>query len=100
MPVSADTGPLLIGLDSSTQSTKALACDAGGNIVAEGRAPVPLFSAQPGQAEQDVEAWWNAAAGALRQLPSQIDVGRVVGLAVSNPRGTVTFLDAAGRARP
>ncbi len=98
MAVSRDTGPLLIGLDSSTQSTKALACDTSGNVIAEGRAPVPLFSAQPGQAEQDVEDWWNAATEALRQLSAQIDVGRVAGLAVSNQRETVAFLDAAGRA--
>lgn len=98
MAVSADTGPLLIGLDSSTQSTKALACDVGGNVVAEGRAAVPLVSLRPGQAEQDVEDWWSAAAEALRQLSAQIDVSRVVGLAISNQRETVAFLDAGGQA--
>lgn len=92
------SGPLLIGLDSSTQSTKALVCDPAGNIVAEGRAAIPLASPHPGAAEQDVEDWWRAAIDALRQATSQVDVSRVAGLAISNQRETVAFLDAGGRA--
>jgi xylulokinase len=98
MPASGDTGKLLIGLDSSTQSTKALVCDAQGNIVAEGRAAIPLAAPRPGSAEQDVEDWWRAAIDALGQVARQIDVARVAGLAVSNQRETSAFLDAAGRA--
>lgn len=98
MPVSGDSGPLLIGLDSSTQSTKALACDAGGRILAEGRAAVPMSQPLPGAAEQDVEDWWRAAVHALGQVARQIDVCRVAGLAISNQRETVAFLDADGRA--
>ncbi len=98
MAVSRDSGPLVIGLDSSTQSAKALVCDAGGNIVAEGRAPIPLASPRPGAAEQDVEDWWRAAVDALHQAARQLDVSRVAGLAISNQRETMAFLDADGRA--
>lgn len=90
--------PLLIGLDSSTQSTKALVCDAAGNIVAEGRAAIPLSSPKPGAAEQDVEDWWRAAVDALRQATREIDPSRVAGIAISNQRETVAFLDAEGHA--
>lgn len=98
MPASGEPAPLLIGLDSSTQSTKALVCDARGHIVAEGRAAIPLSAPRPGAAEQDVEDWWRAAVDALRQVARQIDATRVAGLAISNQRETSAFLDAAGRA--
>lgn len=97
MAASGESGPLVIGLDSSTQSTKALACDAQGNVVAEGRAPIPLSSPHPGAAEQDPEDWWRAAVDALRQVSRQIDVSRVKGLAISNQRETSAFLDDEGR---
>lgn len=98
MPASADAEPLLIGLDSSTQSTKALACDPSGAIVAEGRAAIALTSTRPGHAEQDVEDWWNAAIEALGQVARQVDMRRVAGIAVSNQRETVAFLDAKSHA--
>lgn len=97
MPVSVDTGPLLIGLDSSTQSAKALACGLDGTIVAEARAAIPLASPQPGHAEQDVEDWWATAVAVLNQVAQQVDVTRVAGVAISNQRETVAFLDVKGR---
>ena len=46
---------LVAGVDSSTQSTKVLVCDAAtGAVVREGRAPHPEGS------EVDPEAWWQA----------------------------------------
>jgi xylulokinase len=98
MAVSRDAGPLVIGLDSSTQSTKVLVVDAAGDIVAEGRAPIPFSSPFPGAAEQNPEDWWTAAVDALGQATRQVDVSRVVGLAISNQRETSAFLDADGRA--
>ena len=35
-------GRLVIGVDSSTQSTKAIAWDIDGNAIAEGRCDIPL----------------------------------------------------------
>ncbi len=39
--------PLVIGLDSSTQSCKAIAWNRNGNAVAEGRAPLELARPRP-----------------------------------------------------
>lgn len=97
MAAPRDGDSLVIGLDSSTQSAKALACDLAGNILAEGRAPIPLASPQPGYAEQDVEDWWRAATTALSQVSQQVDTRRVAGLAISNQRETTAFLDADGQ---
>ena len=47
--------PLVAGVDSSTQSTKVLVCDAAsGRIVREGRAP------HPDATEVDPQIWWDA----------------------------------------
>jgi xylulokinase len=35
---------LVVGIDSSTQSTKAIAWTSGGKLVAEGRSPVELHN--------------------------------------------------------
>ncbi|HYZ34970.1 MAG TPA: FGGY family carbohydrate kinase, partial [Crenalkalicoccus sp.] len=89
---------LVIGLDSSTTSTKAIAWDRQGRPVAEGRAPVPMSSPGPGAYEQAPEEWWRAASIALRGLTAQLDPARIAALATTNQRETVGFLDAAGRA--
>lgn len=92
------TKDLVIGLDSSTQSTKAVAWTAKGEPVAEGRASIPLSQPQPGWVEQDIEDWWSAACSALRQLAGELDMSRVAALAISNQRETVAFVDANGNA--
>lgn len=87
---------VVVGIDSSTQSTKAIAFDASGRAVAEGRAPVSLQSPKPGYAEQDPEDWWSAASTALRTVTQAVDPRRIDGIAISNQRETVAFLDATG----
>jgi len=89
-------GDLVIGLDSSTQSTKAVAWTRDGAAAAEGRAPHALATPRHGWAEQDPQDWWTAACAALRAVAAQIDTGRVAGLAIANQRETMAFIDAAG----
>ena len=84
---------LVIGLDSSTQSTKAIAWTRDGAAAGEGRAPVSMSSPASGWAEQDPEEWWTAARAALRDLVQDVDVSQCAGLAISNQRETVAFLD-------
>lgn len=88
---------LVVGVDSSTTATKAIAWDAGGTPVAEGRAAVPLKDLGRGWLEQHVEDWWGSLRTALAELFKQVDPGRVAALAVSNQRETVGFLDAEGK---
>ena len=45
---------LVLGIDSSTTSTKAIAWDREGRAVAEGRAPVPMRNLGRGHLEQSV----------------------------------------------
>lgn len=85
---------LIIGLDSSTQSTKAIAWTRNGELVAEGRDDIPMQTPQKDYFEQNPDDWWDAALTALKQLAQQIDVSLVDGLAISNQRETIGFFDA------
>lgn len=89
---------IVIGLDSSTQSTKAIAWSHKGEALAEGRASIPMFQPQPGYAEQNIQDWWKATCEALKDLGTQIDTSRVAGIAISNQRETVGFIDQLGQA--
>lgn len=87
---------LVIGVDSSTSATKAIAWTGDGLAVAEGRAPVPLRNPRPGIFEQDASDWWASTAAALRSVAGQVDAGRVAALAVSNQRETFGLFRADG----
>ncbi len=89
---------LVIGLDSSTTATKAIAWNRHGKAVAEGRAAVPLHTPKPGWFEQDVDDWTGAAAKALKQLSRKIDMGRVAAIAISNQRESFAQFDKNNRA--
>jgi xylulokinase len=94
----AHSDGLVIGLDSSTQSCKAIAWDPSGRCVAEGRASIPLANPGFDRYEQDPVDWWRAAVAALRGCMAGIEGGRIEGLAISNQRETVAFLDNRGEA--
>jgi sugar (pentulose or hexulose) kinase len=91
-------GDLVIGIDSSTTATKAIAFDRSGRIVAEGRAAVPLSNPKPGWFEQDVDDWTGATAKSLKQLTKKIDAGRIAAIAISNQRESFAQFDAKGKA--
>lgn len=88
------TDALVIGLDSSTQSTKAVAWNRDGVAVAEGRANIPMSNPQLDYYEQDPNDWWQAAIQALTECALQVDSTRIKAVAISNQRETLAFLDA------
>ncbi|MEC4020354.1 xylulokinase [Streptomyces sp. H27-D2] len=87
-------GPLVVGVDSSTQSTKALLVDsASGRVVASGQAPHTVGGT--GGRESDPEQWWTALCEALRQCgPAAREAGAV---SVAGQQHGLVTLDAAGR---
>ena len=87
---------VVIGIDSSTQSTKAIAWDRAGRLVAAGSAPIAMAHPRRDHFEQDPADWWHSCCGALQACLKQIDAGRVEALAIAHQRETVAFLDAAG----
>jgi len=89
---------LVIGLDSSTQSTKAIAWDRMGTAVAEGRADISMQNPQLDHFEQNPEDWWTAALQAITDCVAQVDATLIEGIAISNQRETLALLDATGQA--
>jgi xylulokinase len=89
----SDARDFVVGIDSSTQSTKAIAWTREGAPVAEGRAAVAISNPRLYWFEQDSDAWWSACCTALRALTGQIDPARVAGVAIANQRETMAFLD-------
>src|SRR5690349_1881208 len=79
---------LVIGIDSSTTATKAIAWDLTGAPIAEGRAAIPLSQPRPRYFEQDPEHWWRSTCMALRELTAKVEPARIAGVAISNQRET------------
>jgi xylulokinase len=79
---------LVIGIDSSTSATKAIAWDEKGRAVAEGRAAIALSNPQPGWFEQDPAEWWSSTVAALRQVTRTVDAARIAAIGISNQRET------------
>lgn len=90
-----DDCPLVIGLDSSTQSTKAIAWTPRGELVAEGRADIPMSNPKMGHFEQDPNDWWQSAITALTHCVENLrgKQQNIQGLAISNQRETLGFVD-------
>ena len=91
------TRDLVIGIDSSTSATKAIAWDRAGKAVAEGRAPIAMSNPEPGWFEQDPAEWWSSTVTALNAVTGKVDPGRIAALAISNQRETIGFFDADGQ---
>ena len=84
---------LVIGVDSSTQSTKAVAWDRSGCVVAMGSAPIPTANPRPDHFVQDPSDWWQSCCAALRACLGQVDTARIEALAIAHQRETVAFLN-------
>ena len=87
---------LVSGIDSSTQSTKAIAFDATGVARAQSQAPIAMASLGNARFEQDPRDWWGSLVVALRSLFVQVDARRIAAVAIANQRESMAPLDAAG----
>ncbi|MGW7365942.1 xylulokinase [Streptomyces sp. NPDC054841] len=88
-------GPLVVGVDSSTQSTKALVVDvATGRVVASGQAPHTV-TGEGGARESDPEEWWRALGEALTQCGAP--ALRAAAVSVAGQQHGLVTLDARGR---
>jgi xylulokinase len=89
---------LYVGVDSGTQSVKAIALDTDtGSVVAEARAPHHLISGlPPGHMEQHPQEWAAAMDAAIGEVASRIDRSRVRGIGVSGQQHGFVALDGEG----
>jgi xylulokinase len=90
---------LYIGVDSGTQSVKAIALDlATGRVVAEARAPHHLIAGlPPGHMEQHPSEWVSAMDEVIGRVAAQVDASRVRGIGVSGQQHGFVPLDEDGQ---
>ncbi|MGW7649078.1 xylulokinase [Streptomyces bobili] len=96
--MSAAEGPLVVGVDTSTQSTKVLVVDAAtGQVVASGQAPHTVSSGVG--RESDPRQWWNALHEALRQCGDAAHEAAAVSIG-GQQHGLVTLDERGEPVRP
>ena len=88
----------LLGIDIGTSSAKAALIDLEGHIVGVGAQDYPILQPQPNWAEQDPEAWWQAASGATLKALAEAGVPReaVAGIGLSGQMHGTVLLDPNG----
>src|SRR4051812_45233739 len=89
---------LVIGIDSSTSATKAIAWDRQGRAVAEGRAPIAMSNPAPGYFEQEPADWWRSTMQALKDVTAQVAPERIAAIGISNQRETFGLFAEDGAA--
>jgi glycerol kinase len=84
---------LVLAVDQGTSSTKCLAVDASGAVVARGQAPVSIETPAPGWVQQNAEDIWGSVRRAAAEAMSGIDPAAVVGLGLSTQRESCVIWD-------
>ena len=87
---------LFLGLDIGTSSVKSILISLDGSVAAVASAPLSLDTPEPGWAEQEPEAWWDAARAAIRDVLAQRAGARVAGIGISGQMHSSVFLDKRG----
>jgi xylulokinase len=85
-----------LGVDIGTSGVKAILVDTSGDVLASAITPLQLATPQPGWAEQDPDAWWAAAAAAIRTVLAARPGDSPDAVGVSGQMHSSVFLDAHG----
>jgi FGGY-family pentulose kinase len=90
---------LVLGLDVGTQSLRAALVEPSGRTVAFGVAPLATAHPRPAWAEQDANAWWEAARSAVGRALAEagVEPDRIVGIGLDCTACTVVACDALAR---
>jgi xylulokinase len=91
---------LYIGVDSGTQSTKALVMNSSGAVISKAsRAHTLICGLPPGHMEQRPEDWWLATVESIKECLAdpKVDASKVRAIGVSGQQHGFVPLDAEGR---
>jgi len=89
---------LVISVDCSTTSSKAIVWNAAGHALAEARMEIPLSIPRDGWGEQDPELWWSATESALSEVVKLVDAEKIAALVLTHQRESFACLDENGKA--
>lgn len=92
------TQTYVIGHDVGTGGSKGVLATTGGEIVASGFEPYPIYHPRSDWAEQDPEDWWGAVTAVTRRMmeESGIDPGRVEALGFAGQMLGIVPMDDSG----
>ena len=84
-----------LGLDIGTSAVKALLMDQNGGIAAENSESYPLFTPNPGWAEQNPADWWQASQKVIKNLirDNKIEAAEIKAVSFSGQMHSSVFLD-------
>ena len=89
-------GGLILVLDAGTTSTRALAFDTGGAVLAVAQEPLTQHYPRPGWVEHDAGEIWAATLACAREVVTQSGgADRFAGIGITNQRETVVAWDKA-----
>lgn len=89
---------LVISIDCSTTSSKAIVWNSDGVALAEARMEIPLSIPNDGWGEQDPELWWSATKHSLTQVAKKIDANKIAALVLTHQRESFACLNENGKA--
>lgn len=92
-------GPLVIAVDTSTTSSKAIIVDAEGAVISEGKREIPLITPDQGFFEHDPTLWWISVDQAVSQAVDGLDAesrDRIAAMAVTHQRESFAPFDEDG----
>jgi xylulokinase len=87
---------VFLGLDVGTSGVKAILVAPSGDVVASTTTPLTMSTPQPGWAEQDPEAWWQASLASIAAVHAKRADARVAAIGISGQMHSSVFLDREG----
>ena len=91
--------PLVIAIDSSTTSTKAIVVDTQGNVISLGRREIALLSPEQGFGEHDPRQWWTSTHEAVGEAVGKLtpaEKERIAAFGITHQRESFAPFTADG----
>ncbi|MCL1796110.1 MAG: FGGY family carbohydrate kinase, partial [Clostridia bacterium] len=91
---------VLLGIDIGTSACKAALYAEDGSLIAQENAGYPVYYPEPGWAEQEPDAWWNAACEAIRGAMERgrVTASEIAGVGIAGQSWSAVPIDTEGRA--
>ncbi len=93
-------GPLVVAIDSSTTSTKAIVVDAEGNIWHTAKQNIQLHTPAMDQYEHNPIRWWETSRATIGEVLSKLsptDRSRIAAIGITHQRESFAPFDKDGR---
>jgi xylulokinase len=87
---------VFLGLDVGTSGVKAILVASSGDVVASATSPLSMATPQPGWAEQDPDAWWQASLASIAAVRGKRPGAQIASIGISGQMHSSVFLDRHG----